>query len=251
MVKRISILFLFMVIFVTCGIANADESSFAKGNTFYEGGAYDSAIAQYEAVLATGVESAALHFNLGNAYFKKGDLGRAVLSYLRAKRLDPAAEDIASNLEFARQFSRVQMEGVELSPVDTFLDSLVGQYRLNTLAWWSTLFFVLFIGTLIIRFGLGYNLLTVKGATWVMLILCLTASALTTYKYRDEYVVKRGVIVVQEATVYSGPSPTASEEFQGSPGLVVEVVGESAGYVDVLFENKRRGWLKVDAVILM
>jgi hypothetical protein len=84
-----------------------------------------------------------------------------------------------------------------------------------------------------------------------MLILCLTVSALTTYKYRDEYVVKRGVIVAQEATVYSGPSATASEEFQGSPGLVIEVVGESSGYLDVLFENKRRGWLKADAVMLM
>lgn len=251
MVKRISTIFLFMAILAVYGMVHADESQFTRGNTLYEGGAYDSAIVQYEAVLASGVESAALHFNLGNAYFKKGDLGHAVLSYLRAKRLDPAAEDITSNLEFARQFSRVQMEGVELSPVDTFLDSLVGHYRLNTLAWWSTLFFILFIGTLIIRFGLGYNLLVVKGVTWAMLILCLTASTLTTYKYRDEYVVKRGVIVVQEATVYSGPSPTASEEFQGSPGLVIEVVGESAGYVDVLFENKRRGWLKADAIILM
>ena len=102
------------------GTLFAQSDEFAMANKFYESKDYDSAIRLYESVLKQGTESAALRFNLGNAYFKKGDLGRSVLNYLRAKRLDPTDEDIRHNLEFARQFSQVQMVGVELNPVNSF-----------------------------------------------------------------------------------------------------------------------------------
>lgn len=231
--------------------AKGGAEGFERGNTFYESGNYDSAITLYQAVIDSGVESASLYFNLGNAYFKQGDLGNAVVNYLRAKRLAPADQDIENNLEFARQFSQVQMEGVELSPVDTFLKSLVGEYRLSTLAWIASACFVLFMIALILRFGLGYNLLPVRSLAWVALVLCLVTSSLTTYKYRAEFVTRRGVIVAEESRVLSGPSETADEEFHGSPGLIVEVVGESGDYLNVLFENKRRGWIRQQAVTLL
>jgi hypothetical protein len=56
------------------------------------------------------------------------------------------------------------------------------------------------------------------------------------------------VIVAEEAPVTTGPSPQSDLELQGAPGLIVEIVGETPDYYNVLFENKRRGWLKKDLV---
>lgn len=226
--------------------SSADE--FARANKYYERKDYDSAIQTYNAVLKQGKESASLYYNLGNAYFKKGDLGHAILYYMRAKRLDPSDEDIVQNLAFAKQFSRVKMEGVELNPINTFMISLVDPYRLTTLAWVSSAFFILFIFLLIFRFGLGVTNPFVRVATIVALMLLIVSVGLTTFKYRNDFLTRRGVIVAEEAPVQTGPAEQSDIELQGAPGLIVEILGETSNYYNVLFENKRRGWIRKDLI---
>jgi len=217
---------------------------FARANEFYEQKEYDSAVYVYTGIIDQGLESAHLYFNLGNTYFKKGDLGHAILYYLRARRLDPSDEDIVSNLEFAKQFSRVQMEGVQLNPIKSFLASLVGPYHINTLAWVSSVCFVLLFLFLIVRFGLGISNAGVRVAIILALALLVVSVSLTTFKYRNDYLTRRGVIVCEEAPVRTGPSEQSDVELQGAPGLIVEILVESGDYYNVLFENKRRGWVK-------
>ena len=87
------------------GLGFAQNDQFTAGNQHYANKEYARAIKAYQQVLAQGVESAQLYYNLGNAYFKHGDLGHAIANYLKARRLDPANEEIQFNLEFARQFT--------------------------------------------------------------------------------------------------------------------------------------------------
>jgi Flp pilus assembly protein TadD len=64
------------------------------------------AAAAYEQILTNGAVSPALYFNLGNAHFKAGQLGRAIAAYRQAERLTPRDPDVRANLQFAR--NRVQ-----------------------------------------------------------------------------------------------------------------------------------------------
>ena len=102
------------------GVALAQAPSptdlMAEANAQYERGEYADAAQQYEALIDSGYEDAALYYNLGNAYFKNGDLGRAVLNYLRAEELSPRDPDIRANLEFARArtVDRVESGGESL-----------------------------------------------------------------------------------------------------------------------------------------
>lgn len=232
---------------VSAQAADIDEE-FEAANEFYEDKEYANAIRLYQSILDSGVESAPLYFNLANAYFKEGDLGHAVLYYLKAERLDPSDQDIRHNLEFARQFSQVQMAGVPLNPITGLLNQMVGGYKLSTLGWISSLFFILLIGSLIWRFGLGNRTVLVKTLTIVSLVLVVAAGSLTTYKYYSDYFIRRAVIVAEEAPVHTGPSDRSDVELEGAPGLVVEIVGEDDGFYDVIFENNRRGWIKKDLV---
>ncbi len=236
-----------MVAAASAWSADASEE-FVQANKFYEERDYSSAIRLYQSVLAQGKESAAVYFNLGNAYFKNGDLGQAVLYYMKAKRQSPDDEDIRHNLEFARRFSAVQMEGVELNPINTFFLSIVDTYRLTTMAWLSSALFVLFVVVLILRFGLGMTGNTVRAALVLCLMLVLISAALTTFKYRVDYLNRRAVIIAEDSPVLTGPSEQSDVELQGAPGLVVQILEESDGYYSVLFENKRRGWISKDLV---
>ncbi len=87
---------------------------FYKGNTLYEQGSYDEAISEYSKLLAQGVESGSLYYNLGNCYIKKGAIGKAILNYERAKRLIPRDSDLKSNYSFA--LSQLEIQSVNTSP---------------------------------------------------------------------------------------------------------------------------------------
>lgn len=240
---------LFIALVVGCSAWGQSTEELVKaGNAAYGNRQYDSAIIHYEAALQTGQESAALYFNLGNARFKSGDLGRAIVNYLRAQRLDPSDDDILHNLDFARQFSTVQMEGVELNPISSFIQAIVGPYRLNTWAWWTSVAFVALFLLFILRFGLSFSNAIVRSGINVLVVVVVILGGLTTWKYRAEYVDLRGVVISDAATVYTGPSNNSDVELQAAPGLVVEILGQSGDYYNVLFANKRRGWMKSDQV---
>ena len=241
-----SLILLMVVLAVPTSSVLAQSNDFETGNKYYEQGEFASAIAMYMKVEETGLESAALYYNFGNAYFKNGDLGRSILYYHRAKRLNPADPDIQNNLEFAGRFSTMRMEGVELNPIDSFLKSIVDEYRLKTLGWAASMCFILLVGLLIVKFPLQIQFTGLNSAVIFALTLVVITSGLTTFKYRSDFLNKRAVIIAQESSVYSGPSTNSDLEFEGSPGLVVEIVRESGDFYDVLFENKRRGWVKKD-----
>lgn len=228
-------------------LANVDK--FEQANKFFESKEYDNAIGTYETILFNGMESAALYYNLGNAYFKKGDLGQAVLNYQRAKRLDPTDEDLIHNIEFTEQFTQVQMEGVQLNPINTFIESIVGSYKLDNLAWVSSAIFIVLCSLLIFRFGLGIRNSILRISTTVFLIVFVTFSGLTTFKYRNDYLTRRAVIIAEESTILNGPVANSDMEFRGAPGLIVEILNESGDYYNVLFENKRRGWIQKELLV--
>ena len=77
-----------------------------EGNRRYERGEFAEAAQVYEALIDQGFRDTAVYYNLGNTYLESGDLGRAVLSYLRAEELSPRDPDILVNLELVRKQDR-------------------------------------------------------------------------------------------------------------------------------------------------
>ncbi|MCP4686296.1 MAG: tetratricopeptide repeat protein [bacterium] len=242
-----------LLVLISLGSATAQSTDelFRQGNELFEAKQYDSAVAVYGDVVGKGLESAPLYFNLGNAYFRNGDLGRAILYYHKARRLDPDDEDIVGNLEFARRFTSVQMEGVKLNPISSLFGAIVEPYDLNFLAWVTSGFFILLFVLLTMRFGLNVRGLVVRSGLTVALIVVVTLSLLTTVKYDNDYRTPMAVVIAQEAVVRTGPSLLSDKELDAVPGLVVEILDETGEFYNVLFENKRRGWIEKDLVAVI
>src|SRR5205809_228796 len=95
--KTVAALFIVLCSVVTRGWAVA-APDFDEANRLYEQGKYPEAIALYQAILKTGRSSSAVWYNLGNACFKHGELGRAICFYLKARALSPRDADIQANL---------------------------------------------------------------------------------------------------------------------------------------------------------
>src|SRR5947208_2873709 len=69
---------------VSSALAQSEDVEFSKANQEYAQGHFKEAISGYEALVRAGQWSANLFYDLGNAYFRTGDFGHAILNYERA-----------------------------------------------------------------------------------------------------------------------------------------------------------------------
>src|SRR5512141_3017076 len=81
--------------------AQTPEQRFEPGNEAYQQGKMSDALAIYESILRNGYVSGPLYYNLGNAYYRAGNIPRAILNYERALRFMPGDDDLRHNLQLA------------------------------------------------------------------------------------------------------------------------------------------------------
>jgi tetratricopeptide (TPR) repeat protein len=226
--------------------AETPQAIFFRANALYAEGKYAQAAAEYERLLATGVGSASTYFNLGNAYLKAGQTGRAVLAYERARRLAPGDPDLRANLTFAREAGAT----AEPPPWRTrLLFPLAASWSSDALvlgaacAWW------LLMGLL----AAGRLLPTARRATaraallpGVALVVLGGSAAwrLATVDLRPTAV----VVAPNEVAVRFEPSSGGTVHFQAKPGTTLRLVGEREGWAQVERDDGRRGWIERDAI---
>ena len=89
------------LLFTCCFFAIPVEAvTKTEADKAYQEKKYQQAIKDYESLLHSGV-SASLYYNLGNAYYRTGNITKAILNYERAALLEPGNSDIRFNLQFA------------------------------------------------------------------------------------------------------------------------------------------------------
>ena len=115
----------------------------AEADSAYVKGAYQLAIADYEALLKQGA-SAELYYNLGNAYYRTENITKAVLNYERALLLDPSNSDARFNLDFVR--SKMQLpDDAGDSWFSNWVDQTVSRLSSNAWAMIAIITFLLFL----------------------------------------------------------------------------------------------------------
>ena len=223
-------------------ISSFAQNAFETANTAYADGRYAEAAAGYEALLME-QQNATLYYNAGNAYFKQGELAKAILNYERALRLDPGHKDAKFNLEFAQ--SKITDNIVEH---DFFL-SIWAQTIRNSMHehTWTILSIVLFILSLagILVFLLGREPWLRKASfhtAWLALVFCIIAglNANSLHKrdtLRNEAIITQGIVNAKSSPDRSGTDLFTLHE--GTKVTIRETLGE---WVNVKVA-KNEGWI--------
>lgn len=241
------LLILLVLPFTALAAPETLEHDFEQGNQFYADGRYEQAAAEYEKIVRAGYESSDLYYNLGNASFRQGKLGHAIMNYIRARRLDPRDDDIRANLEFARGFTidkiEVTQETILLDYVNRFFDS----FSLSEIAWLTALLYLLTVGAILA--GLIYHWLQVpRPLIIVLFILFLLSAGFTGVKLDRDVLTRTGVVITQQVEVKNGPGEDFTSQFTAHAGLLFTIERKEAGYFLVNFENRLKGWIAASAV---
>ena len=224
-------------LFVLSPAANAatNDDSFAKANTEFNAGYFKAAITDYGAVVQSGEWSANLFYDLGNAYFRDSDFGRAILNYERALQLDRNHPEADANLRIARD----QTHALELAraPMEKYLN-FAGANSFAILA------AILFWGTIILL------ILRRRKVVWMTIGLLLIASCgLAVYKLESGTRGQAVAIVVGdnvEARVATADS--AKSVLALPPGSEVVILQERGDWSYAALPNDQRGWISAKAV---
>lgn len=224
---------------------------FARAAAQYDAGLYFEAIDFYDSLLSEGYDQAAVYFNVGNAYFRAGDIGRAIWAYRAAELRAPRDLDIDANLTVARLAARDRIEAVPPG----FLQQLWGKLarllslregaRAATLAWW--LFWLALAGWLFrrsFRPWLG-PVTRWLGLLWVAAFLVLAA------RYLETRNTQSAVVVADTVDARSGPGAEFDVVFSGHSGLECAVRGERNDYYLVELANGRVGWVTAASLALV
>lgn len=88
------------------GLWAADQDEFVKANQAYHDAHYQEAAAGYQELVRSGTWNATVFYNLGNAHYRLGNFGQAILNYERALALEPRHPEADANLRLARDEAR-------------------------------------------------------------------------------------------------------------------------------------------------
>ena len=102
--KKIAFQLILIAPFVHLTAQTESIDKFKQGVGFYSDIKFYEATEVWTELHNTGYRSAALNYNIANAYFKSANIPEAILFYERAYLLAPTNEDINYNLQVARTF---------------------------------------------------------------------------------------------------------------------------------------------------
>jgi len=227
------------------GRAGDVSAAFEQANKLYEQGKFPEAAAAYAKMISDGNAAPALYFNLGNALFKSGEIGRAILNYRLAEQLAPRDPDIRANLRFARN----QVSGGDADPGGRWR-RLTSHLTLNE---WTALavagVWLWFILLALAQWRPAWKK-SLRGYTATAGVGAAALSACLALAGYDRLALTSAIVVACEAIVRFGPLDESQSFYTVRDGAELTVLDSKGDWLQVTDHSKRIGWLRRGQALL-
>jgi tetratricopeptide (TPR) repeat protein len=241
---------LFLALTVLSPQVSADATAVDAANQLYTAGHYAEAIQIYEEQVARGVQDSALFFNLGNAYFQQGDLGRAVLNLERAAQLNPRDADIKINLTLVREQTTELFSEEPVGPLALLADITSwlteNETAVLVLGFWFLLGFLILVRRQV-KSGKAQKALQI-GAVLALVLLLISGASLASRAFLEQ-TQPAGVVVTPTVAVSNGPGAEFATDFSLSGGTAVNFTETQGDWVRLAMpEGAGENWLPLEAI---
>lgn len=227
-----------------CAGETADRQTvelYRQGNLLYEGGKYAEASRTYERIIERGIRNGHVYYNLGNAYYKQDQIGRAILAYERATRLMPRDVDLKSNLDLANErtidqiavdvpwFGRQALDAVTVNQATA---------AATAAGFLTSLALVIYLLTTRprARSAAAYALLVTS-------LVLLMAIGFMSIKIYDVLENRSGIVLSPAAIVRTSPDASSEPVFTLHEGARVQLVEHRDEWTRIRLPDGKNGWL--------
>lgn len=241
---------IFTLVLMLLSLVSFANDMLKKAETAYEKREYKKAIETYEALIKDGYISYKLYYNLGNAYYRNHQLGKAIYNYERAKKLNHTDEDVKNNLALAYTKTIDKIEVKENFFISAVKTNVLSSFTTSSWAWLSIgacalffLFLYLFIAgpTVVVKRLSFFVSLVMIIAFFIVYFLGNSAK---NAKEQNSF----AIITAPETKVYTEPTSTSTSKFGLHEGTRVRIVELNADWILIKLENGNEGWLRLSDV---
>ncbi len=235
-----------LLFFFFISTLNADVNSvMQKGDELYKNNKYQLAVDEYNKLINQGYEGVSIYYNLGNAHYRLGKIGFAILYYEKALKLSPADEDIKHNLALAKLGMKDKVDTLPPFFIFNIWEGLLASFSVSG---WTIIAYIVFILLLIsitayffsrsvtqqrISFFTGAGIFAILILTIVLLMV----------KMNKEFYIKNGIILESSVTVKSSPDKSSKDEFILHEGLKVRLEDKVDNWVKIRLDDGKIGWI--------
>ena len=221
------------------------DAQFVKANQEYSSNHFKEAIDEYQALVGAGEWSANLFYDLGNAYFRNGDFGRAILNYERALALEPHHPETQANLRIARDEARA----LELRPswAERYLRfATVNQYSIAAaVVFWVAAFS---ITGLILSRHRSAGLITLSAFSLAIFGLLAVAILWIDHAGKDRTL---AIVTSKETEARVATADNANRVLALPPGSQIKIVQQRGDWVYATLPNNLNGWIPAKSAELV
>lgn len=219
-----------------CGLAG----DFDTANQAYDQGKFAEAKDGYEKLIEKGAGSANVYYNLGNADFRLGSAGRAILNYERALALSPRHPEAKANLRLLREQSGAKLLPISWNSRLALLLTANTWTILAAITGWIVLFGSFFIFTSRQPDKFGWWTLTLLSA-----VVCAVAAVSLWSISKDQAL---AVIIAKQTEARLAPAESAGVAEALTAGSQVRVLSERGEWIYCELPGLGRGWIPEGAV---
>lgn len=239
-----------------CAVASASPSVLSqKADSAYNKEDYGLAVSLYNESVATDGASSDIYYNLGNAYYRDGRLGKAIVCYERSLALDPSNKEARTNLEFVK--TKIQdIPEDDSSFLSNLHKSISSSMSPDGWAWLSLGLFIILLGTIAIyifssnvtwrKIGFFGGGIVAVAFIYFIIIAWQTAGASSRHN--------EAVVIVPTTNLSSAPRSTRGKAEKIVPiheGTKIEILDSVSTpddphvgkWYDVKINNSSRAWL--------
>ena len=236
---------IFIILFTKIIFPSELESLFKEGNENYLKGKYQETIRIFESIYEKGYEGESLFYNLGNAYYRIGKVGLAILYYERAKKLSPSDEDINYNLAFANSKIVDKIETLPKFFIFDWWENILALFSISGWTYLSYLFYLVILGS-VGYYYFARSLKTQRISFYfgiVSTLFLIFTIIFLIVNLNRELNVKYGVIVEQVVVTKFSPDQNSKDAFIVHEGIKVIAEDKVNNWVKIKLIDGKVGWL--------
>ena len=249
--KKYIINIIFLLFIIISAISRADSNSIMQtANEYYKNNRYQLAIEEYNKLILDGFEGTSLYYNLGNAHYRLGKVGYAILYYEKALKLSPNDEDVKHNLALAKLNLQDKVDTLPPFFIFNLWEGLLASFSVTG---WTIIVYIVFILLLIVSLAYFFSrnvseqrISFFSGAG--LAIALVFAIILLVVKMNKEYNVKDGIIVETAVVVKSSPDYSSKDSFQIHEGLKVTLEDQVDNWVKIRLNDGKIGWISEKSI---
>ncbi|WP_321480284.1 tetratricopeptide repeat protein [uncultured Bacteroides sp.] len=221
-----------------------------NGDSAYIKNDYATAIQIYESLLKKG-ESANIYYNLGNSYYKSGEIAKAILNYERALLLQPGNNDIRSNLDIARSKTIDKVEPIPELFFITWIKAIINIMNIDAWAVCGIVSFIFFV--IAIYFFFFSSRISYKKICFISGILFFIISVLSNvFAFYQKSILENrnsAIVMLPSVTIRSTPSENGTSLFilhEGRKVIIKDATMKE--WKEIQLEDGKVGWIKTDEI---